>query len=101
MIDMKHRNIFRSSELLALVCSMSSPLLLNGCKSAEPTTQPDKIADSIGVENVRREWAEAAEKGAVPDGWMKTFNDPTMEELVVEALRHNMALRGARTRIDA
>lgn len=97
---MKHRNIFRWSELLALVCSMSSPLLLSGCKSAEPTTQPDKIADSIGAENVRREWAEAAESGAVPDGWMKTFNDPTMEELVIEALRHNMALRGARTRID-
>jgi outer membrane protein, multidrug efflux system len=98
---MKHCNMNHLPASLAVVFSLSSPLLLSGCKSPEPNTPPNAVAESIGAETVRREWAEAAEKGAVPDGWMKSFNDPTMEELVIEALRHNMALRGARTRIDA
>lgn len=73
---------------------------LAGCKTKEPNVPPSSLAESIGVETVRREWASAAESGTIPDGWMKTFNDPKMEAIVVEALRHNQALRGAKTRID-
>ena len=73
-----------------------------GCKSAKegPTTQRI-VEDSIGAETVRPVWAEAAAEGRVPDGWLKTFNDPKMEALVVEALQNNMALRAASSRVDA
>jgi NodT family efflux transporter outer membrane factor (OMF) lipoprotein len=32
---------------------------------------------------------------------LKSFNDPKMEAVVVKALRHNLALRGAAARVDA
>ena len=50
---------------------------------------------------MRGAWAEAAEAGTVPDGWLKSFNDPDMEAVVVEALNHNLALRAAAARVDA
>ena len=88
---------------MSVVTLMASAatVCLHGCQSKPPPAPPDPIAESIGVENVRYEWAEAAEKGVVPDGWLKTFDDSKMEAIVIEALRHNQALRAARTRIDA
>ncbi len=75
---------------------------IGGCAGAKPApVRQDIIADSIGTETVRGAWAEAAERGAVPDGWLKSFNDPRMEAVVIEALQHNLVLRGAKTRIDA
>lgn len=75
--------------------------LITGCQSAKPSpTQQDIVAQSIGEEKVRTEWAEVATTGQVPDGWLTSFNDPKMEAIVVEAIKNNLALRGARTRID-
>ncbi len=75
--------------------------LVGGCKSSPPApTRTDVVAQSIGTETVRHEWAEAAEAGTIPNGWLKSFNDPKMEAVVVEALRNNLALRSAATRLD-
>jgi len=89
-------------------CSCAAGLIVmlalwqGGCAGAKtPPAQRQIVAESIGEQTIRREWAEAAEAGAVPDGWLKSFNDPKMEELVVEALKNNLALRAAATRIDA
>ncbi len=72
-----------------------------GCATKPAPTRENIVADSIGENTVRGEWAEATESGAVPDGWLKSFNDPKMEAVVIEALRHNLVLRGAAARVEA
>lgn len=80
---------------------LSFAVLIGGCASKKPPpTRADVVAQSIGEETIRSTWAEAATTGEVPDGWMKSFNDPRMEAIVIDALRNNLALRGAATRID-
>jgi outer membrane protein TolC len=97
---MKKVNFITCCQAVRATGIAAALIAVGGCKSKEPIQPPDAVAESIGVETVRREWAEAAEKGTVPDGWMKTFNDPKMEAVVVEALKHNQALRAAKSRID-
>jgi multidrug efflux system outer membrane protein len=72
-----------------------------GCASKPSPQRADVVAQSLGEHTMRGVWAEAAETGTVPDGWLKSFNDPKMEAVVIQALRHNLALRAAATRVDA
>lgn len=89
------------SKLRVFFAAMMVASLCVGCGNPQPAPKhADVVADSIGTQTVRKEWASAAESGEVPNGWLTSFNDPKMEELVVEALRHNLALRGAATRLD-
>jgi NodT family efflux transporter outer membrane factor (OMF) lipoprotein len=87
----------------AFATAIAFALMTGGCanKTKPAPTHQDVVADSIGAATVRGVWVEAAEKGAVPDGWLRSFNDPKMEAVVVEVLRHNLALRGAATRVNA
>ena len=75
--------------------------LVNGCASKQPPAHSEIVERSIGAQTIRGAWAEATETGVVPDGWLASFNDPTMEAIVIEALRQNLELRAAATRLDA
>ena len=44
--------------------------------------------------------AEGGTPGAVGDGWLATFNDPQLDELVREALAYNPDLRVAAARVE-
>ncbi|XVJ58569.1 MAG: efflux transporter outer membrane subunit [Tepidisphaera sp.] len=45
--------------------------------------------------------ADLATSGQVPSDWLKSFNDPTLESLVEEALKYNLDIRVAKSRLDA
>ena len=78
-------------------------LLLAACASKRPPEQKEIHGGALPKKDdaaIPGAWKTAAEKGEVPDGWLKTFHDPAMEALVGEALRDNLVLRGAAARVD-
>ena len=63
-------------------------LLLAGCATKEPPETDEVVAQAMPETTaVPGKWAAAAEAGAVPDGWLKTFEDPEMEALVASPHR--------------
>lgn len=99
-----HPGVARQTTTLILSAGFAGSMLaVVGCSSgAKPGPQRQEIiADSVDAENVRGEWAQAAEAGRVPNGWLKSFNDRDMEAVVAEALKNNLTLRGAATRVTA
>ncbi len=81
---------------------LGAGLALAGCATKAPPTQTDIQAEALPETTViPGKWAIAAEAGQVPDGWLKTYNDPQMEAVVGEALKNNLGLRAASANIDA
>jgi NodT family efflux transporter outer membrane factor (OMF) lipoprotein len=77
-------------------------LALAGCATKAPPTQAEIQAEVLPETTViPGKWASAAEAGEVPDGWLKTYNDPQMEAVVGEALKNNLGLRAASANLDA
>jgi outer membrane protein, multidrug efflux system len=75
---------------------------LLACQTRPTPTHEAVLADSLPAETViPGAWATAAQEGRVPDGWLRTFQDPGLEAVVGEALRNNLDLRGAGARLDA
>lgn len=50
--------------------------------------------------NVPKNFAAMAETGEVDDGWLKSFNDTTLNRLVAEALTGNPGLKIAQAKVD-
>jgi len=72
-----------------------------GCATTPPPDTDSILGDALPSETViPGEWAEAAEQGRVPDGWLRSFEDARMEAIVGEALRNNLSLRAAVARLD-
>jgi NodT family efflux transporter outer membrane factor (OMF) lipoprotein len=81
---------------------LGASLVLAGCATTAPPTQAEIQADVLPETTViPGKWASAAEAGEVPDGWLKTYNDPRMEVVVGEALKNNLGLRAASANLDA
>ncbi len=78
-------------------------MVIVGCATAPSPTQEEVVADAFEDPSraIRAEWASAAETGEVPDGWLTSFNDPGLEEVVGEALQNNLSLRAAAARVDS
>jgi len=75
---------------------------LAGCATAPPPEQEVILSDALPeTTDVAGKWASAAEAGEVPDGWLKSYNDPQMEAVVGEALKNNLGLRTAAANVDA
>ncbi len=75
--------------------------LLVGACAIGPAPERNQIVDQAMPEvAVPGVWSTAAAKGRVPDGWLKSFDDPVLEALVGEALRNNLDLRGAAGRLE-
>ena len=49
---------------------------------------------------IRDQWAAAAGSGLVDDGWLKSFNDPLLMELVDEAQNNNLGLKIASAQVE-
>ena len=82
--------------VLVVVCTIGA-----GCATAPPPTTEEVVEQALPETPIRSTWSAAAETGAVPDGWLKTFNDPRMEAVVGEALQKNLGLRGVAAQLDA
>jgi NodT family efflux transporter outer membrane factor (OMF) lipoprotein len=83
--------------LLALIATPA-------CKSAAPPPPREEIVEEALPETteIPEEFkaAEFVDSGEVDDGWIATFGDPELENLVDEAMRNNLNLRIAATQID-
>ncbi|MBK1879300.1 efflux transporter outer membrane subunit [Pelagicoccus mobilis] len=82
-----------------------SLILLGGCAVKEPPTVQETAATAMGEEaevpKTDFKAAANAAKGAVQDGWVRSFGDPKLEALVSDAIDHNLDIRAAIARVDA
>lgn len=81
----------------------ASLLLYNGCMQKDSPTGDDIIHSAIPESTViPKTWESlAAQPGEVDQGWLKSFNDRQLEELVDEALYNNLGLRAAAANVTS
>ena len=77
-------------------------LFLHGCAGPVATQEEAtaSIKGDVVEERVPDSFAEKAEQGTVDDGWIKSFNDPTLTTLTDEALAANPGLQIAKAKVD-
>jgi len=76
-------------------------LATSGCLLKDPPTAEEMREQSLDNAALPGHWATAgAAQGAVQDGWLASFKDPTLEALVAEAMAHNADLRIASARVE-
>lgn len=77
-------------------------LLVGGCALKEPPTHEQVLTQALPpTTQIPPRWTGEATHGTiVPDGWLKTFNDPAMEAIVAEAIAHNPDLLAATSRVE-
>jgi outer membrane protein, multidrug efflux system len=82
------------------VTMLGLALLIGACAIAPAPERGQIMEQALPAVVVPGEWSTAAAEGRVPDGWLKSFDDPVLEALVGEALRNNLDLRGAGSRLE-
>ncbi len=70
-----------------------SLLLLGSCATSPPRGIPE-----VGFE-IPASWTTASTGGEVEDGWIFSFNDPRLKDLVQEALQYNPDIEAAEARL--
>src|SRR5580692_8245422 len=93
------KHIFRAA---LLASSFAIPLMfVSACAVKKPPSTSQAIKDSLpATTTVPQSWTSSGTSSApVETGWLKTFNDPQMEAIVAEALKNNLDLQAAATRI--
>ena len=76
-----------------LICAL--PAVLVGCGTFE---EPDPVAPDVTPPAAWQ--AGSGEPEAAPIGWLDTFDDPVLADLIEEALENNRDLRAAAARVD-
>ena len=79
-----------------------SAILLTSCATAPPPKTAEVVDDALPESTeIRDDWAAGAgDSGRVDDGWIATFNDQMLNELVDEAIHNNLNLRLAASQVD-
>jgi NodT family efflux transporter outer membrane factor (OMF) lipoprotein len=85
----------RAALMLVLVCGT-----LASCASKPEPDRAAVLNDALPSVVVPGAWGSAAEKGTVPDGWLRSFNDAGLEAIVGEAMKNNLDLRVAQSKLD-
>ena len=85
----------RAAFMLVLVCGT-----LASCASKPEPDRAAVLKDALPSVVVPGAWTSAAEKGTVPDGWLRSFNDAGLEAVVGEAMKNNLDLRAAQSKLD-
>ena len=67
-----------------------SALILQGC--ATPVFEPKDARDIVGT--LPPIWSSAADSHAIEAGWVSSFDDEILSDLVLEAQHHNRELQG-------
>lgn len=75
---------------------------LSGCSNQVATHDEavKSIKTSSKKEIIPETWSAADSSDVVDDGWLKSFNDPTLLELVDEAQENNFGLKIISARVD-
>jgi outer membrane protein, multidrug efflux system len=89
------------SNRLAFFAFFAIAPLFGGC-ATDPPPEPAEIRkEALGNVNLDRPWkAPNASGETVQDNWLSTFNDPTLDALVREALTNSPDLRVAAARVE-
>jgi len=76
-------------------------LSLGACAVKKPPFTAAAVRSALPpATNIPENWTSAGTSaGPVETGWLKSFNDPPMEVIVAEALKNNLDLQAAATRI--
>jgi NodT family efflux transporter outer membrane factor (OMF) lipoprotein len=92
------RNVNRSARaILAGVTCLGAGA---GCALAPPPSADDLRSDTLANAAVPTSWtAQEAAPGQVERGWLATFADPELTDLVAEAMRYNTDLQVAAARV--
>jgi len=78
-------------------------LMLAGCGTAPSQEQVQREVGEVAQQQVPATpdaWISAADSGAVQTGWIKSFNDPVLTALVIEAQANNRELVAAAANVD-
>jgi outer membrane protein, multidrug efflux system len=88
------------SATLASSCAIAL-MFLNGCAVKKPPSTSQAIRAALPPStSIPENWtAPATSPAPVETAWLKSFNDPPMEAIVAEALKNNLDLQAAATRI--
>jgi multidrug efflux system outer membrane protein len=74
---------------------------LFGCALSRPPGQKEVVQQALPEgTGIPSQWRTGANAAAVTDDWLKSFNDPTLEALVEEAMRNNLDLRQAAALVE-
>ena len=88
---------FRQIVLPAVICSA----FIVSCSIATHEEAVESIKTGEQKDAlVRDQWAASAGTGLVDDGWLKSFNDPVLMELVDEAQNNNFGLKIASAQVE-
>lgn len=84
----------------SVVC-FTAVLLLCGCAVKRPPSAQQLVNDALPpATTIPEAWSNKdAVAGPVADGWIKTFADPALDAIVAEAIKNNLDLKVAATRI--
>jgi outer membrane protein, multidrug efflux system len=79
-----------------------SPLvLISGCSLSKPPSHSQIVSDALPKgTTIPPAWATPANTNNVSTDWLKSFNDPTLDQLVAESLANNLNLRQAAAQVE-
>ncbi|MCP4630711.1 MAG: TolC family protein [bacterium] len=77
-------------------------LLISGCAGQVATHEEavESIRNQDGQDKIPKSWSAAESTGLVDDGWLKTFNDEKLVNLVNEALQKNPGLKISEAQVE-
>jgi len=74
--------------------------VLAGCALKTPPTHTDVVEQALATQTrIPPAWRADPRGGDVMNGWLKSFDDPTLEALVAEAIANNLDLRAAAAKV--
>lgn len=84
-----------------MLCILSVAASCAGCSTLPPPASAEVRQQALGDVSLDRTWAAtAASAQAVQDDWLSSFQDPTLDALVREAIGRNPDLRVAAARVE-
>jgi multidrug efflux system outer membrane protein len=81
----------------ALTCALT---LLAGCAVLPEPTASEVQAQALGKVTVPPNWSAQASAARINEGWLASFNDPVLTQLVYQALENNPDLWIASARLE-
>lgn len=75
-------------------------VLVAGCAVLPEPTGDEVREQALGYTTIPPNWSAQASAAQVDEGWLASFNDPTLTQLVHEALEHSPDLLMAAARVE-
>ncbi len=74
---------------------------LSGCALSKPPQHAKVVEQSLPqATTIPETWSSVTDTNDVTNDWLKSFNDPSLDAIVVEAIKNNLNLRQAAARVE-